>query len=167
MLCYKGMARSYSKPRSFDTTTHCKSPNKMPWLRHLYILHQKATNCMSSKDWPDEVKRKTQQFSHLSEELQNRQTAGRSVPTIAVPTGLKTETTSRRNYMHVSPIDTVAPYTHDVEFAARITIEQKGSIDEWRRTQFDRLTKLVTKFVHVDTQLQAGRSRNSRRYRRT
>ena len=33
-----------------------------------------------------------------------------------------------------SPIDTDAPSTHDVEFAARIMIEQKRSIDEWRRT---------------------------------
>ena len=105
---------------------------------------------------PDEVEREAQRFSHLSETLQNRKTAGRSVPTMAVPAGLEPEDHFKAG-LHACPTP------HDVEFAARIMVEQKGSIDEWRRTQFDKLTKLVTEFEHLNTQLEAGRSRNSKK----
>ena len=54
-----------------------------------------------------------------------------------------------------------APTTHDVEFAARIMVEQKGSIEELKTTQGHKLIKLVTEFEHLNAQIQEGRSRNS------
>jgi hypothetical protein len=55
----------------------------------------------------------------------------------------------------------LAPY--DIEFTARIMVENKGSMDKWRAARFCELRSLIDQYSSLSEAIENLRSRNSKR----
>ena len=53
--------------------------------------------------------------------------------------------------------------SHDIEFAVRMMVDNKGCIDQWRKSQFQRLVNVIDDCKNLDDAIDTLRSSNSKR----